>query len=272
MELTPMRVSWKGPSAGSFVDLGGTLSNVKLNVEFTKADIKADQSGTTVRDRRVSGLKITVETELLQIKDKDIWKVVFPHAHEVTSGGNKMMYFTTNMGDSDLANAGVLKLHPLSLADADLSGDYYFYKACGDAKSEISYGPESQIKLKIVWNIMPDDSVTPERFMIHGDPSIGITNASAGTSSFSGTGNGTMGSVSVFNGITKDETITAVCIHASTNAGIFQVSGSVSGPLGNATVAVGFTSSVIAFTIADGSTDFIIGDTFTVVTTAANYV
>jgi len=273
MELTPMRVSIKRPADVGFTDLGGTLSNVKLNVEFTKANIMADQSGTTIRDRRVSGLKISVETELVQVKDKDIWKIVFPHASEVDDGlGNKMMYFTTKMGDSDLANAVQLKLHPLSLADSDLSGDYFFWLACGDAKSEVVYGPEQQVKLKIVWNIMPDDSTQPERFMVHGDPGIGLVAASAAAPSFVGTGNGTLGSVSVVNGVTKDETISALCIAAVVNGGIFQVSGSISGALGNATVGSAFTSPVISFTISDGATDFVAGDEFQIVTTAANYV
>lgn len=269
MELSPMRVKFKT------VDLGGTLGGVTVNVEYTKAEIKADQSGDTVRDRRVSGMNISVATEIAEIKNKDEWKVVFPHARLVDDGiGHKMMYFTTNIGDSDLANAGELLLHPLSLADADLSGDYKFYKGCADAKSEIKYSPTDQATLKITWNILPDDSVQPERFFIHGDPSIGIVNASAAAAVAGGgnTGNGTVGSISVVSGVTKTETITLLCIHAAANSGIFQVSGNLSGPLGNATVAVGFSSPVIAFTIADGATDFVVGDTFTIATTAANYV
>ena len=266
MELTPMRVTFKG------VDLGGTLGNAAVNIEFTKAEIKADQSGETVRDRRTSGLNITMTTELAEIKNKDIWKVVFPHARLVTSGGNKQMYFENNIGDSDLANSGILLLHPLSLADADLSGDFKFFKACADAKSEIIYGPTEQAKLKIIWNILPDDSVIPNRFFVHGDPTIGLVAASAGSPVFVGTGNGTMTSVAVYSGVTKTETITATCIAAVANGGIFQVSGSLSGPLGNATVGSNFVSPEISFIINDGTTDFIVGDAFTVATTASNYV
>lgn len=266
MELTPMRVNFNG------VDLGGTLSNVTVTSEFSKAEIKADQSGDTVRDRRVSGMNIQVTTEIAEIQNKDLWKVVFPHANLITSGMNKAVYFNSKIGDSDLANSKELVLHPLSKADADLSGNYRFWKACSDAKSEIVYGPTEQTKLKIVWNVLPDDSVTPERFFQYGDPSIGLISASAGSPVFTGTGGGTMGSVSVFSGFTKTEVITATCIHASAGAGIFQVSGSLSGPLGNATVGVGFSSLVIAFTIADGTPDFALNDSFTVATTAANYV
>lgn len=265
MELTPMRVSFNG------VDLGGTLKNVVVSTEFVKAELKADQSGETVRDRRVSGLKITVTTELAQVKDKDIWKVVFPHAKEITSGGNKMMYFQAAVGDSDLANSYPLVLHPLSLADADLSGDYKFFKACGDAKSEIVYGPGEQTRLKIIWNILPDDSVQPERFMIHGDPTIGIVAATAGSPVFTGTGDGTMTSVVAYSGYTKTETITVKCVGAVTNGGTFSVTGSLSGPLGIATVGVNFVSNQISFIINDGATDFVVNDQFVIATTAANY-
>lgn len=271
MELSPVRVKFKG------VDLGGSLGNVVISTKFLKAPIMADQSGKTVRDRRVSGIEITLTTELVQIKDKDIWKVVFPHAKEVVSGLNKMIYVEGAIGDSDLANAGELILHPLSLADADLSGDHKFFKACGSAESEITYGPEEQARLKIVWNILPDDTTVPDRFYIHGDPSIGLVSASAGAPVYSGTGNGALTAVAVFNGATKTETITVLCIAAAANGGIFQVTGSVSGFLGNITLpgsplgSANFISSVINFTLADGGTDFVVNDQFTIATVASNY-
>lgn len=280
MELTPMRVSFKGPGAGSFVDLGGTLGNVKVMVEFKKAEIHADQSGKTVRDRRVSALNISVETELAQIRDKNIWKTVFPHGQLVTDGitGHQMIYFVNQIGDSDLANSGQLKLHPLSLLDSDLSGDYLFYLACADAKSEVVYGPEEQTKLKVIWNILPDATTNPERFMIHGDATIGIVHALAGAPSFAGTGNGTLTGVAVSDSATKTETITVTNVSAHANGGIFSVVGSVSGELGVAVLpntaggSVIFSSREISFTLTDGGTDFALNDAFTIATTSANYV
>ena len=267
MELTPMRVSFNG------TDLGGTLGNCSVMVEYTKAEIKADQSGETPRDRRVSGVKFSVTTELAEINDMTKWKVVFPHAKIVGSAPNQMIYFQAAVGDSDLSNAHQLVLHPLSKADADLSGDYKFFLACADAKSEVVYGPGAQSKLKVIWNILPDASVQPERFFIHGDPTIGIVAAVAGTPALVGTGNGTMGSVVAYNGFTKTETVTATCVTAVVNGGVFEVHGSISGPMGLATVGTNFVAfgGEISFTIADGATDFIVGDAFTVATTAANF-
>lgn len=270
MELTPVRVNYKG------VDLGGTLDNVALSVAYTKAEIKADQLGETILDKRVSGLNITITTALAEQKLKDNWKVVFPHAKLITDGPNKALLIDSQVGDSDLARSGVLLLHPLSLPDSDLSQDHKFFKATSTAESEISFGPTEQTKIPVIWMAYPDTAFTPARFYFHGDEAVGLVDATADAAVPGGgdTGDGTVGSVSVFTGITVDETITLTCVTAVGNGGVFDVNGSISGPLGLATVAVGFTAvnpAVIAFTISDGAADFIVGDSFTIVTNAGNY-
>lgn len=172
MELSPMRVSYG--ASGSELDLGGTLGNVVISAKYSKSNIMADQSGTTVRDRRVSGMEVTVTTELTEVANKDEWLVVFPHATKNGSGtGTAASFnFLDNMGSGDQSNAKRLILHPLSKADSDKTTDYLFYKAIASADSTITYGPTEQARLKIVWNILPDDSVTPNRFFKYGDPTI----------------------------------------------------------------------------------------------------
>lgn len=267
LELSPQRVKYKT------IDLGATLGNVAVGVETMKADLKADQMGETVIDRKVSGHKFSVAFELAEVKYMDNWKVVFPNVNFVTSGGNKAAFFDSQVGRADSTDAGNLLLHPLSLPDADLSQDYLFYKAISEAKAELVYGPSAQVKMKVTMYVLPDFTTQPARFMFHGDPSVGLIAASAASPVYVGTGNGTLTGVSVFSGVTKTETITIKCIAAQSNAGLFQVSGSLSGQLGVATVAGGaFVSSVIAFTLNDGSTDFVANDQFTIATTAANYV
>lgn len=266
LELSPVRVTFKG------VDLGATLGKVTVNMEGMKADLKADQMGDTVIDRRISGHKFTVMTELAEIQNKDNWKIVFPWMRELISGGNKAMYAESAIGKSDLADAGILVLHPLSKADSDHSGDYTFYKAIGEGKAETVYGPAEQVKLKITWNILPDFSVQPARFMFHGDTGIGLVAPTVGSPVFTGTGNGTITGLTVFPGLTVSENITIKCVTPQSNAGVFSVTGSVSGPLGLATVGVGFSSPVIAFTLNDGTTDFVLNDQFVVPTVGGNYV
>jgi len=276
MELSPMRVSFG--TAGSEVDLGGTLGNVVLSAKYTKANILADQSGSTVRDRRVSGVEIQVTTELSEIQNKDVWKIVFPHATKTGAGSttSAAIRFDDAMSDSDLANAKQLILHPLTKSDADKSTDYTFFKAVASAESSITYGPNDQARLKIVWNVLPDNSATPNKFFRYGDPSIVSTAAVAGAPSFTGTGNGTCTAVTVSNTYTKTETITILCLGIpSANNSNWSVSGSVSGPLGILQLTGGaggsgaFTSGPINFTLTDGSTDWVAGDVFTIATTAA---
>lgn len=86
------------------------------------------------------------------------------------------------------------------------------------------------------------------------------TTGTAGTN----TGNGTMGSVAAGGTALKEGTYTARCYKAAANAGDFAVIDPDGEVVGIATVAVAFTSTHLNFTIADGSTDFAVGDTFTV--------
>lgn len=266
-ELTPCRVTYKG------VDLGATLSNVVVKVEEALSELKSDQLGSTIIDRKVSGFKVTIETELAETQLKDNWKVVFPAHKLVEQGGEQVVYFDSTVGASMRDLAGVLLLHPLSKADADKSSDILVWLATAEGKSDLSFSPTDQQKLKCVWHMYPDFSTLPPRFMIYGDPAVGLVAASAGsaTAGTGNAGNGTVGSIVAYSGYTVDETITLQCVTEATDGGTFFVNGSQSGALGLATVGVAFTSDKISFLIADGSTDFDVNDTFAIATTAANY-
>ncbi|PXW23403.1 head decoration protein [Paraburkholderia caballeronis] len=64
---------------------------------------------------------------------------------------------------------------------------------------------------------------------------------------------------------------TAICTTAATNGGTFQVKDPLHNVLGNATVGSAF-SNQIKFTIADGATDFAVGDEFDIEVTAVDGV
>lgn len=91
-----------------------------------------------------------------------------------------------------------------------------------------------------------------------------------GTAGGTNTGNGTMGSVAAGGTKLKTGTYRARCIRAATNVGDFEVIDPDGNLIGIAIVAVAFTSSHLNFTIADGSTDFAVGDTFTVAVAAVD--
>lgn len=266
-ELGPCRVTLGG------VDLGGT-DKVTLKIEEKLSPIKADQLGDTDIDNRVSGLNITVETALDETLLKNNWKVVFRAHKLVTSGGQSSFYIDSQIGASMAALGQLLVLHPLDKPDTDKSADVNIYLATAMPSTEVVQSSTEQQKLKVTFKVYPDFTTTPPRFLLYGDPSIGLVNASAGAAT-AGTGNtgaDTVSGITVNNGATKTETITLTCL-AGGATGKFDVSGSLSGPLGIATVGVAFNAygNEIAFTINNGSPAAAANDTYTIATTAANY-
>ncbi len=277
ISLTPQRVTFNG------VDLGGTVASVKIKKDIKMSDIMVDQFGKTPIDKVVSGYAYEVTFELAEVKFKPNWKVVFPSDSLITSGPNQSVRSDMQIGDHLLAHSALLNLHPLEASNADVSTDYNFPKAASIQTSEIDYGPEKQSGLKVTMVIFPDLSASPPHFMTYGDPSIGSVSASAGSPTpGANTGNGTIDTVAVFNGVTKAETITILGLDGGGSGNDFVVSGSVSGALGYVHVAAASASQatfiptagspqVINFKIHQGTIEFIAGDSFTIVTTPSNF-
>lgn len=166
MELSPCQVTFNS------VDLGGTLGNVTIIPKYSLSEIKADQYGSLVLNRKVSGLDIQVKTELAETKLKDNWSVIFPFGTMHTSGGNKAMQLDSQVGMDQLTYAHQLTLHPLAAASGDVTTDHTFFKACADAASQLVLGPTEQHKLPITWNVLPDTTQTPPRLYRFGDTTI----------------------------------------------------------------------------------------------------
>jgi hypothetical protein len=267
-ELSPCRITYNG------VDLGGT-DKVTLKIEEKLAPLKADQLGDSFIDQKVSGFKITIETALDETLLKSNWKVVFAAHSLVTEGGQTAFYFDSQVGQSMRALAKPLILHPLSKVDADKSSDVNVYLATANPVSSIEFSSQDQQKLKVTFDVYPDFTTQPPRWMLYGDPAVGLQNASAGPAiaATGNIGNGTVGSISVNNGTTETETITLQCLTAGTGAN-FSVSGTESGPLGIATNGLTFNApnNQIAFLITGGMVNFALNDSFTIATVAANYV
>lgn len=271
--LTPVRVNFNG------VDLGATEGGVTAAVKYDMADILADQFGKTPLNKIVSGQAFTCKLILAESKNKANWKVAFPSAKLLT--GNTNVYFDMQIGDDLLSKAKNLILHPLANVDGDKSGDILFYKAAAMNASEVKYGPDKQTGLQVEFIVFPDTSVVPARMIMLGDPANGIVNAMAAAPvAGSNTGNGTITSQAATNAGTKTETITVQCVGiGSASANVFEVSGSVSGILGVFSLAAAATSThsfvapggEISFLATQGSVQFVVGDSFTIATTAANY-
>src|SRR5574343_372034 len=87
----------------------------------------------------------------------------------------------------------------------------------------------------------------------------GTGTVTAGTN----TGNGTFGTVTV-GGTAQVGTYTVKIIKAATNAGDFRVSDPQCDVVGIGTVGVAYSAGGLSFTIADGATDFVVGDSWTI--------
>jgi len=96
-----------------------------------------------------------------------------------------------------------------------------------------------------------------------------VTLGAATPAAFAGNASntGTIGSVSVGLGA-KPGVYTLVCIEPATNAGRFTVEDPDGILIGVATVAVAFSAGGLGFTIADGATDFVSGEGFTITVAA----
>lgn len=82
------------------------------------------------------------------------------------------------------------------------------------------------------------------------------------------TGNGTLTAIEA-SPTAVTETWTLTCTAAAADGGAFSVVGSVTGSAGSATVGTPFSHAKIGFLINDGTTDFVVGDTFTIPVTAS---
>jgi len=279
--LSPMQVFFT-PAGGSQVDLGATEGGVTLSVKTDLAEKMADQFGKTAIDRVIAGHHFQVKFTLAELTDKArIWKNAFPYMQLVNDGsGHYLGIFTMQIGANMLAVAGQMVLHPISQAASDHSLDITIDLATCESAAEVKYGPDKQAGLACVFDVYPNTAVSPARFLRYGDTTIAVTNASAGApvAASGNTGNGTITSVAVFNGFTKTETITIQAIGTgSASSNVFEVSGSLSNILGVFTLGhtngntANFSSAVVSFTATQGSAAFVLGDSFTIATTAANY-
>ncbi len=90
-----------------------------------------------------------------------------------------------------------------------------------------------------------------------------VSGAAAAVAGASNTGNGTMGSITV-SAHAIPGVYTLRITAASSNAGAFELLNANGSVVGTCNVASAFVGAGLAFTLADGATDFAVGDTFTI--------
>lgn len=102
-----------------------------------------------------------------------------------------------------------------------------------------------------------------------GKIAVGTATSAAKTAGGANTGNGTMGSVTVSAGA-KAGVYRLRIVEPGTNVGSFQVEDPDGIIIGVGVVAAAFSAGGLAFTLADGSTDFVVGDGFDITVAAGS--
>ena len=95
------------------------------------------------------------------------------------------------------------------------------------------------------------------------------TTATSAAKAGGNTGNGVMGTVTVSAGA-KPGVHRLNIMAAATDAGTFEVEDPDGVPVGTGTVGVAFSAGGLAFTLADGTTDFVVGDGFKITVAAGS--
>jgi hypothetical protein len=116
------------------VDLGATYGAVEIVQEVSFLEKKVAQYGDLVLDKVFNGELWMVRMTLAE-NDYSNRVVTFPQA---TASGGTTVNFGKIPGQSMLAAAQALNLHPQGVTSSDTSDDWDFYKAVVHSKEAIS--------------------------------------------------------------------------------------------------------------------------------------
>jgi hypothetical protein len=108
------------------VDLGLTAGGVEVEVATTTHETKVDQLGESVVNEFITGRTVMAKCPLVETTIDNLVNIM-PGATKVIDGSDSTLIRVdvgTSVGVSLLENAQELILHPISLADADVSEDF----------------------------------------------------------------------------------------------------------------------------------------------------
>ena len=132
---------------GKDVYLGLLEGDVSVSFEETTLELTAHQTGTTLLADLRQGVSATISLTLKE-SDNTLRQTMFAGtAGGSVVGGSSTVYGWGNLkqGLSSIVEAGRLILHPVALADADLSRDMCFWKAYPLISSIVFSGENPEI-------------------------------------------------------------------------------------------------------------------------------
>lgn len=259
----------------------GFVSKVQIKIKHEMTDVKTDQAGKVIVNQFYVGDTVMVEAVLDELTAQRLSEA-YPFATFITNGSASRISWGKPVGADAYSIAQQLQIRP-TVDDTSYTGrNFLFYKALPVGDSTVDFSPEKHTEIKVTFHCFPDfTQPNGQWFGYFGQLAAGsLTPSTAGpaTPGGSNVGNGTVGSFISNDNFTKTETWTATCIYVVGSVAHFSVVGSVTGARGDAqTGSAYFSNSItpgnseIGFTITQGGTAFVVGDTFTIPTTVANY-
>lgn len=137
------------------VDLGHTQGGVELKYEPTYHEVKVDQYGQTVVDKRLIGEKVTVKVPLAE-SSVAVLQASMP-INSLVSGPPQLVKVGTDAGASLLAKAATLVLHPLDMGVAT-TNDVTIFKAVSSEPVLVPYKFDQERVFEVTFEALLDVS------------------------------------------------------------------------------------------------------------------
>tara|TARA_R110002167_G_scaffold198805_3_gene401923 strand:- start:2321 stop:3217 length:897 start_codon:yes stop_codon:yes gene_type:complete len=145
--------------AGIGGDLGKTEA-LDMSMEVETFDVSANQSGNLVLDKFITGLSAEISTTLLQMTAEN-WSLLVGEGtggNFTPSGGETVTgYGTDSINKSFFNIAGELRLHPLRLADDDLSRDITLHQ-CVVQPASINFDSTEKQGMEVSFTALLDET------------------------------------------------------------------------------------------------------------------
>ena len=159
----PQLITYKG------IVLGHTLDGVTFSYERSFADVYVDQYGETSIDKVLTGQNVSLTFQLAE-DDYKSWNAAVPETTTVDGSAGDRVDLGADAGYSLRQDAGLLVIHPNSLAPTDKSLDINIYKAVSVENIEVSLKNDEQKVIEVTMEALVDESYNSGRRLGHIGP------------------------------------------------------------------------------------------------------
>lgn len=150
------------------VDLGHTRGGVTVSYEPDFEDIRVDKYASIV-NAALSDESLTVAINLAEPQVERLRYAILGYYE--TSGSNKSLNIGKDSATLASTASGILRLHPIRLANSDTSEDITIYKAFPSDEVELEFTSDDQTVVEVTFKALVDESKT-EGYLGHIGPGI----------------------------------------------------------------------------------------------------